>query len=236
MSDMRKLINLIESVQAEPLLEAPIDDFSKNPDTYPPNDSTIAPAVFGMTAGTLLPIIMFMNVGFLAQLGGSIGGFIIGSILGSLASDFEDSNEYAKKRKQLAKQMANTPINTEIRSDVRSFMNNMIKNIPDNIQKYDIELKNIDKGGNSGPYDEFQASWEHPGEGNDASDLHKRTEVIADLLKDYLKKQNNIFDQLAKKHNITPLQLGAIAHLLYGENIENAFVERLQSKLTDPKK
>jgi len=220
---------------AEQLTEAPIDDYSKNPDAFPydATDDNVGLGMGAMASGIAIPF--FMDISTAAQIGGAVAGGVVGLILGSLIATMgnEDLQPYEKVRKQTAKQMAGAPINTAIRSDIRTFMNNMLNNIPADIKKYGIEIKNISAYGykDTGDGDTFNA----PGDdfdSDESSDLTKRTEIVADLLKDYLKKQNSIFDQVAKKHNITPLQLGAMAFILYGDSVENAFVKRLQSNLT----
>jgi len=217
----------------ENLDEAPIDDYSKDPSAFP-HDATadnVGLAMGVMASGVAIPF--FMDISTAAQIGGAVGGGIVGLVLGSLIATMDDADlqPYEKVRKQTAKQMAGAPINTAIRSDIRTFMNNMLNNIPADIKKYGIEIRNISAYGNQYTGDTFSAPFDNI-DSDKESDLTKRTEVVADLLKDYLKKQNSIFDQVAKKHNITPLQLGAMAFILYGDSVENAFVKRLQSNLT----
>jgi ABC-type Zn2+ transport system substrate-binding protein/surface adhesin len=220
---MKHLIQLVES--AEQLAEAPIDDFSKDPAGMPddPSDAGIGQMYATMGLGFAAP--WFMDIGMVGQIVASVVGGVLGAIIGAvLGSDWE-APHYYKVRKTSAKKIANAPITTEIRSDLRTFMNQMLNSIPDSISKYAIELKNVDAyadGTLGAPYD-YESK----------KDLNARTEVIAKLLKDYLEKQNKAFDELAKKHNLKPTQLGAMAYIVYGETIEQAFVKKLQSKISD---
>jgi hypothetical protein len=207
------------------LFEAPIDDFSKDPAGMPddPNDAGIGQAFATMGLGFAVP--WFMDLGMIATVGASVGGGLIGAIMGLVLGIDYEAPPYYKVRKTSAKKIADAPITAEIRSDLRTFMNQMLNSIPDNISKYAIELKNVDAyadGRLGAPYDH-----------ESKKDLNARTEVVAKLLKDYLQKQNKAFDELAKKHNLKPVQLGAMAYILYGETIEQAFVKKLQSKLSD---
>jgi hypothetical protein len=238
---MKQLIQLIESAN---LVEAPIDDYSKNPATPrdtsgdykfdpegEPNIRTTVGGLAGGLAGGSVPF--FMNIDFLSSLVGMFGGGFTGVFVGTLLGIMSELNNnewkksqlqpYYKIRKQTAKQIANAPISTKIRSDLRSFMNNMLNNIPAGISKYAIEIKNI-SGYDIEELDDFYNA--------DSPELTRITQLVAELLKDYLIKQNTIFNQVAKKHNITPLQLGAMASILYGDIIEKAFVKRLHSNLT----
>ena len=201
MNDMRRLINLIETLSEttdDDLANRMRDRESFNPQFSRTKTGDVAaptPGVRYMWYG-IGASVMFMDAGVVgsairAGIGGVAGG-IVGAMFDTAANTIH-YNAIQKERKQLAKQMANTPISTEIRSNLQTFMNNMLDDIPDS----------------------------------------KSTEAISDLLKDYLEKHNDKFDYLAMINNMKPIQLSAIAFILYGDDIENAFVKKLQSKLSD---
>jgi hypothetical protein len=226
MNEMRRLINLVESAQHEQLDEAPIDDFSNDlldqPIT-PDNDNAFRVGLTGIGMGAP----WFMGLSDLVAVSSTVAGGVVGYLIGLTIDVFANSVEEPYKqydRKLHAKKVIdNKPISSAIRSDIKLFMNNMLANIPNSISQYAMEIKNIVTTNTYYSTNEYD---------ND-SEIQKRTRIIVDLLKDYIKKQNSKFDDIAKKHNLTPLQLGAMSYLLYGKNIEVSFIQKLQSKLSD---
>jgi hypothetical protein len=225
MNEMRRLINLVESAQHEQLDEAPIDDFSKDPAgmPYDPHEPKVGRFLGATATGSIAP--WFMDLGMAATIGASVGGGFLGMIFGLVLGTDPKAPPYYKVRKTSAKEIADAPVTTAIRKDLRVFMNQMLNNIPDSISKYSLEIKNVNAYANGNLGAPYEPENQH--------DINARTEVIAELLIDYLNKQNKAFDALAKKHNLKPIQLGAMAYILYGETIEQAFVKKLQSKISD---
>ena len=201
--------------QPDTLGEAPIDDFDKNPSSHPPVTTAGNTPILSIL-GAALGGVMFMNVGPigipLGSLFGAIGGLFVGAVAGAVmdAGDLLDrAEEIDKARRQQALKMADTPISTEIRSDLRTFMNNMLNDIPDSISKYSLEISNMQS--NLG-YDEDNPTPTLDAPGIEG-ELNKRTDELGKVLADYINKHNDIFDKLAKKHNITPLQLLSLIHI-----------------------
>jgi len=233
MSDMRKLINLIESVQTEQLSEAPINSFRKQMGQGEFNnigDAEMGFTMFGAALGALMPWFAidmpFMSKIILSMFSGAVGT-VIASLMGG-----DLTNTYIDKKLEYAKSLSKEDIDPAIIQDLKIFARDMVNNIPDSIIKNALEISNIDALDNTNVEDmDFRAMWDTI-EGT--SELEVRTEKLINLLNAYIIKYNDKFDNLANKYNLTPVQLGAIQYVTLGSTVENAFVQQLQSKLTNP--
>ena len=244
MNDLRRYINLIESVE---LSEAPIDDFKRAADkdlgiSKADGDSASAATlgffVFG-AIGSVSP--WFMDLDFTTQVMSSIfAGFGLGVVGGTLGIDSANTDFDAvsdKKRKYAEDVLKGKAINPEIISDLKKFNNYLVNNIPSSISVNALELKDIIYNHNSthqpdlatyAPSDWLDVEYG----GADQTTFHKRVKKVIELIEDYLKKSNIVYDNLAKKHGLTPLQLGAIQYLHLEDEIEETFLNGIQSKLS----
>jgi hypothetical protein len=250
MNDMRHYINLIET-----LSEAPIDDFKRAADKdlgisqgqMDNDDAKLFGAFIGGAIGIASPF--FMDIDFILKVLGATFGAAVGSGLGiGLATkpiDFEQVS--IEKRKYADEVIKGKQIKPEIIADLNKFNQYLVNNVPDTITKYALELKQLTYNKNftdspnyhEQPYQTAQQDPEHETmsdygiEDKVEDELNSKALVLRDIISDYLEKQNIVYDNLAKKHGLSPIQLGAIQYIHLGSEIEETFLKGIQSKLSD---
>jgi len=243
MNDLRRYINLIESVE---LSEAPIDSFKRGvkndinissaQDAQDQMEGTFFGTVVGAALGASIPLFMdsatvdqMMTLFVTSPIGGGLGALVGGAGYG----DFTDMSN--KKRVYADQALKGKQIKPEIITDLKKFNQYIVNNLPKTISMYALELKNT---GYNQTYTDFpdEVSRYTPAEqhyfDDDKDEFEKRTEKLIELLNDYLDKQNLVYDNLAKKHGLTPIQLGAIQYLHLEDEIEETFLKGIQSALT----
>lgn len=243
LDNMKHLIQLVES--AEQLDEAPIDDFKRaadkdlgitKADRDQASSASIGFFVFG-AIGAVSP--WFMDLGFTAKVISSIfAGFSAGFVGAALGTDSNTDFDVIsdKKRKYAEDVLKGKAIKPEIISDLKKFNSYLVNNIPSSISVNALELKDIEYNPSATHYPDLATYtpsdwWEDDGEGQ--TTFNKRVNKVIELIKDYLEKSNIVYDNLAKKHGLSPIQLGAIQYLHLGSEIEQTFLKGIQSKLSD---
>jgi len=246
MSDMRKLINLIESIQTKQLSEAPIPSYG-NAQSDDNKFDRAGEKEHPMSAsakvdGTITVIASAIAAGFagkgtwdffdpstvegMALTGitslftGLMGGVVAGGIVGSMNNNEELWAARQEFSKQMVLQVAKE--NPEILKDIAGFKKSFLNSTPRAILEQSIELANILY--NEGELQDFNfgrfsadPSAEPIFGFHSDSDTAKRTKVLINVIGQYIAHYDNIFDTIAEKHGMTDQDLGAFLYHINGE-------------------
>ena len=239
---MRHYINLIESAQTN---EAPIPSMGNDASMYNKIDkasaekyplstsqkidngieligSLVAAGFAGKgtwdffdpsTAETMI------MTGFASGVAGLLSGVIAGGVLGSMSDHSEVSNARQEYSKQQALQLAKE--NPQLLKDIANFKRSFVNSTPTAIIKQSIELANIIYSeGELQDYGMAPFSVNPQAEpivGND-SDTAKRTQVLINIIGEYVANYDKIFDNIAEKYNMADQDLGAFLWYINGES------------------
>jgi len=240
---------------AEQLDEAPIDDFKRAADkdlgiSQGKMDSDAGNTFAGVIGGAIgVASPFFMDIDIFFQLLGALFGGAAGSGLAmGMAHTPTNFEKISKaKRKYADEVVKGKQFKPEIIADLNKFNQHLVNNVPNTITKYALELKQLTYNKNFtdmpdytvNPYQTAQQDPEHETmsdygiEDKVEDELSRKALVLRDIISDYLKKQNIVFDNLANKHGLSPIQLGAIQYIHLGSEIEETFLKGIQSKLSD---
>jgi hypothetical protein len=246
MSDMRKLINLIESVQAEQLSEAPIPSYGNaqsddnkfdraGAEKYPLSTSQKIDNALTIIAGATAAgfagkgtwdffdpstVEGMALTGITSLFTGLMGGTVGYGIIASMSDHSEVYNARREFSKQMALQVAKE--NPEILKDIAGFKKSFLNSTPTAILKQSIELANIlyHKGKlqdfNFGRFSADPSAEPIFGVHSD-TDTAKRTKVLINIIGKYIAHYDGLFDSIAEKHGMTDQDLGAFLYHINGE-------------------
>ena len=237
---MRKLINLIESIQTEQLSEAPIPSYGNygsnnnkfdkaGAKKYPLSTSQkIDNAITIIAAATAAgfagkgtwnffdPSSMegMVGTGIASLFAGLIGGGVAGIIIGSMSDHSEVYDARQEFSKQMALQVAKE--NPEILKDIAGFKKSFLNSTPKAILDQSIELANILL--DTDPSGRFAVDPQaEPIMFGDNSDTAKRSQVLINIIGKYIAHYDDLFDSIAEKHGMTDQDLGAFLYHINGE-------------------
>jgi len=168
--------------------------------------------------------------GIASAFAGMTSGAIAGGIIGSMSDHSEVHNARQEFSKQLALQVAKEK--PEILKDIAGFKKSFLNSTPTAIIKQSIELANIlyaegemqDYVMDTDPSGRFAVDPEaEPIMFGSDSDTAKRSQVLINIIGEYIAHYDDLFDSIAEKHGMTDQDLGAF---LYHVNNDQDLVKQ----------